>query len=157
MLGNLDGEVLFTNLGQSIVPNAHIFDLWRILRGELSEQIGTTPLDSQEQHVEEVEQWQGGEDPDVGAGAAHILHAERRVCGRQPRGENEQGLVGAAKVAGQEVWENCARCIDGRSVGLVVSVPLILEFRQCLRRLGGSQDEVLLGIVRLILCVSIVR
>jgi hypothetical protein len=85
------------------------------------------------------------------------LHAERWVGGRQFRGENEQGLMGAAEVAGQEVWEDCARSINGRGVRVVIGVPLVLEFREGLGRFGGSQNEVLLGIIRLILCVLLVR
>lgn len=149
---DLDGEVLFANLGQSVLPKSHISDLSRIVCSELSEEIGTTTLNRQEQQIEEVEQGKRRTHPDVGAGAAHILHAEGRVCGRQPGGEDEQGFVRAAKVSGQEIRENCARRIDGRGVRFIVRVPLILEFRQGLRRFRGSQDEVFLGIVRLIIC-----
>lgn len=56
MPGDLDGEVLLANLSQSIVPDTNFSNLCRIMCGELPEEIGTSALDSQQQHANEVHQ-----------------------------------------------------------------------------------------------------
>lgn len=137
---NLDGKILFTDLSQGIVPDSDVSDVCRIVRSELTEEVRAAPLDGQEQHVQEVEQREGRIYANVGAGAAHILHAKGRVGGRQARGEDEQRLVRTAEISGQEVGKDGAGRIDGRRVRLVMGVPLVLEFRQSLCRFRGSQD-----------------
>lgn len=108
LAGNLDGEVLLANLSQSIVPNTNFSNLYCIVCGELSEEIGTSALDSQQQHGEEVHQREGREHPGVGAGTTDILHPELRIGCCKPRSENKQGFIRAADISSEEVWEDCA-------------------------------------------------
>ena len=77
--GDLDGEVLLANLSQSIVPDTSFSNLCRIVCSELSEEIGTSALDGQQQHADEVHQRKGREHPGIGAGTADILHPELRI------------------------------------------------------------------------------
>lgn len=77
--GNLDGEVLLANLSQSIVPDTNFSNLCCIVCSELSEEIGTSALDGQKQHGDEVYQRKGREHPGVGAGTADFLHTELRI------------------------------------------------------------------------------
>jgi hypothetical protein len=147
--GNLNGEVLLANLSQSIIPYANVFNLCRIVGSELLEQISTSALDGQQQQADEVQQREGRVDPGIGTGAADFLHTEGRVgCGKS-RGEDEQGFVGTADVAGEEIWEDCAGRIDGGGVWFIVGVPLVLELCEGLCGFGGSQNEMFLGIVGL--------
>jgi hypothetical protein len=104
----------------------------------LTEEIGASALDSQQQQADEVHQRKRREYTSIRAGTADFLHAQLGVGGRELRSENEQGFVCAANITCEEVWEDCAGRIDRCGVWFVAGVPLILEFRQCLGRFGGS-------------------
>ena len=153
--GNLNAKVQFPNLSQSVVPNGHVPNLCHILTVQLSEKIGSSSLDGQEQQAKIIKQGEGGVHPNVGAGAAHGLHTKGRVRCRQSRGENQQCLIGAAGVSDQEVWQDCARCVKACGVRFVMSVPFILKFRERFGRFGGSEDQMLLGIVCLVFCETL--
>jgi hypothetical protein len=135
---DLDSEVLLANLRQSIIPDTKFPNLCRVVCSKLTEEIGASALDSQQQQTDEIYQRKRREYTGIRAGTADFLHAKLGVGGRELRDENEQGFVRAAEISSEEVWENCARRIDRCGVRFVTGVPLIFEFRQRLRRFGGS-------------------
>lgn len=55
---DLDAKIQLSDGGKGLVPAAHLFQVWRIVLGQLLEEVGTTPLDGQQEQAEEIEQWQ---------------------------------------------------------------------------------------------------
>lgn len=135
---DLDGKVLLTNLRQGIIPEADFFNLCCVVSSQVTEEIRTPALDGQQQQADKVDQRQRREDTGIRAGTADILHTQLGVGRRELGSENEQGLVGAAEIAREQVWEDCAGRIDGCGVGFVDGVPFKLEFREGLGGFGGA-------------------
>ena len=67
--------------------------------------------------------------------------------GRELGGEEQEGFVRGSCVADQEVGENGAGGVVGRGRGLVAAVPFVLEVREDLGGIRGSEGEVSLGVV----------
>lgn len=93
---------------------------------QLLEKICAATLNGKKQHVYEIQKRQCREDARIGARTADILRAKRWVRGGESRREDEEGFVGVANISSQEVWEDCARYVDGRRMRVVAGIPLIL-------------------------------
>lgn len=117
LLGYLDTKVHLANLIQRLAP-VDILQVRRIVALELPEQAGVTPLDTQQQHGEEVQQRQAGVDTQIRGSGRDLLGAEVRLIGEQRREEQEE-LVGCAQVACEQVWEDAARRVQRRRVRVV--------------------------------------
>lgn len=127
---NVDPEILLTNLRQGVVPDANVFNLRSIVRGQLTEQIRGPALDGEEQHADEVQQRQRREDAHIRAGAADILTTEGRIGCDKSRREHRKGFIGVTQVSGQKVREDGARGVDGSRMRVVTGIPFILQLRQ---------------------------
>lgn len=56
------------------------------------------------------------------------------------RGEDQEGFVCAAKIAGEEVGEDGAGCVDGGGVGVIIRIPVVFEVREGFRGGGSTED-----------------
>ena len=97
---NADPKIHLPHLRQRIVPDPDFLDVRRIMLCQLLEQITRSPRYRQQQKPEEVEQGQRGIDAHVGAGAGDFLDTEGFVVGAEAGGEEQEGFVCGAQVAG---------------------------------------------------------
>lgn len=76
----------------------------RVMALQLPEQIRTAPLHREQQEREEIKQRETWVYAGLGLRRADLLRAETAFLFLEPACEEEQGLVGGAYVAGEEVW-----------------------------------------------------
>lgn len=118
---------------------------------ERLEHIHGPALHRRHQQPQEVQQGQAGKHPEVGRRGLHLLHDEAAVVLDQLLCKELQRARRVTDVADEEIGKDGARDVVWRRVRLVLGVPGVEEVREGFGRGGGADDEVLLGLVNVVL------